>query len=111
MNDEKELFSLKYKKHQKRLILFLMIILLIFGALSIGFGLFISIYNYSKVLVIIGIIMVIIGVFDIPLAIKFYKYGVKKIDSYSKEEAYKRYCKVYGINTIKAKDDNNEKNN
>lgn len=108
-DNNQELYANKYRSHQRKLILVLAIILIIFGITFIGVGLFLIIYNYDKVILTIGIIMIIAGIFDIPLSLKFIKVARQKIDSYSDQEAYKRYLKIYGLQSIEKGESKDEK--
>ena len=96
-NEEIKRISLIYRKHQKRLSFGLMIAIVIIGVILIGLGLFISIYSREKYIVIAGVIMCILGGFDIPMIIAFNKKTQKRIDNMEDTECAKRYCKVYGI--------------
>ena len=91
-------YSTKYKKHQKKLSLFLMIAIIIISVILIGLGLFIAIYPNDKFLTFGGVVMIILGCFDIPMIITFNKKTQIRIDNMSNEEAVRRYCKIYGIN-------------
>jgi hypothetical protein len=53
--------------------------------------------------------MIIAGIFDIPLSLKFIKVARQKIDSYSDQEAYKRYLKIYGLQSIEKGESKDEK--
>lgn len=107
-NENVRIYANKYRSHQRKLILVLAIILIIFGVSFVGFGIFLCVENYNKSILIIGVVMILAGIFDIPLAIKFNKIAKQKIESYTDNEAYKRYCKIYGITSIEAKDKKNE---
>ena len=89
--------SIKYRKHQKRLSFVLMIIIVCLGIILVGVGIFISIYSKEKFIIIAGVIMAILGGFDIPLIITFNKRTQKRIDNMTDVECAKRYCRVYGI--------------
>ena len=60
-------YSKIYKKHQKRLSFIIMIIIIAMGIILIGLGLFIAIYFKETFMIVAGIIMAILGGFDIPL--------------------------------------------
>ena len=89
--------SIKYRKHQKRLSFILMIIIVVLGIILISVGLFISIYSKEKFIIIAGVIMAILGAFDIPLMITFNNKTQKRIDNMTDVECAKRYCRIYGI--------------
>ncbi len=91
-------YSKIYKKHQKRLSFIIMIIIIVMGIILIGLGLFIAIYFKETFMIVAGIIMAILGGFDIPLIISFNKKTQIRIDKMTEIEAAKRYCKIYGIN-------------
>ena len=74
-----------------------MIFLLIIGIIIIVAGLFVAIYQFDITKMIIGLIMVLTGILDIPLAFKFKSITTKNIQSMPAEEAYRRYCKIYGL--------------
>lgn len=90
-------YSEKYKKHQIRLSKGIMIFLLIVGIIFIGCGIFISIYNFNKYRIVVGIIMIVAGILNIPLGIKFKNISIANINKMKPEEAAVRYCKIYGI--------------
>ena len=98
MTKEKiEEYSKKYKHHQLKLSKGIMIFLIIVGVIIIAAGLFVSIYDFQVSKLIVGIIMIITGLLDIPLAFKFKSVTSNNINNMSDKEAYKRYCKIYGI--------------
>ena len=98
MTKEKiEEYSKKYKQHQLKLGKGIMIFLIVVGVIIIAAGLFVSIYDFTVSKLIVGIIMIITGLLDIPLAFKFKNVTANNITKMSNEEAYKRYCKIYGI--------------
>lgn len=103
-NDDIKEISVKYRKHQKRLSFVLMILIVSLGIILIGVGIFISIYSKEKFIIIAGVIMAVLGAFDIPLIIAFNKKTQNRIDKMTDIECVKRYCRVYGI------DYNNYKN-
>ncbi|MBQ3253869.1 MAG: hypothetical protein IJA65_04860, partial [Acholeplasmatales bacterium] len=63
-------YSKKYKTHQVRLSMVFMILLIILGIIFIGVGIFLVIY-YNDMWGITAI-MILAGIFNIPLGIKFY---------------------------------------
>ena len=94
-------YSIIYRKHQKKLSFGLMIAIIIISIILIGVGLFISIYSKEKFIIIAGVIMIILGGFDIPLIVGFNKKTQKRIDNMTDIECAKRYCRVYGIDFSK----------
>ena len=92
-----EEYSQKYRSHQLKLSKGIMIFLLVIGIIIIGSGLFVAIYDFDKAKLIVGLIMIITGIADIPLAIKFNKIVSRNINALNDIECYKRYCKIYGF--------------
>lgn len=87
----------KYRKHQIKLSFVLMIIIVIIGAGLIGVGIFLLCLEYELYRLITAIIMILLGLSDIPLGIRFYLSMKKRIAKISDIEAVKRYAKIYGI--------------
>ncbi|MGM9969306.1 MAG: hypothetical protein ACI35S_02805 [Anaeroplasma sp.] len=97
-NNKIKEFSDKYRKHQIKLAKGIMIFLTTLGVLFIGVGFFLILYKSDYYRIIIGIIMIIAGILNIPLGIKFKKLSIKATNSISDLEAARRYMKIYGIN-------------
>ena len=89
--------SKKYKKHQNRLINVISVIIIIAGIAFMSGGVAFIIISKEQVFIILGIIMIVAGILDILLVIKFLKYAHGVINNMSDEEADKRYKKIYGI--------------
>ena len=87
----------KYKKHQNKLINVISAIIIIAGIAFISGGVTFIIISKEQVFIILGIIMIVAGILDILLVIKFYKFAHNTINNMSDEEADKRYKKIYGI--------------
>ncbi len=98
MNEDKiKYYSEKYKNHQIKLAKIFMIIIISIGVILIGVGVFLIAYEYELYRMIVSIIMIILGISDIPIGIKFYFMNKKSISNLSDKEAIKRYAKIYGI--------------
>lgn len=105
MDKEKlEYYANKYRNHQYRLSLVVMIFIILIGLALIGVGLFLSIYDSDVYRIIIGVIMAILGVSDVPLGILFYRRVKRNIANLKDEEAVKRYARVYGVKPDDLKD-------
>lgn len=97
MTKEDELeYAKKYKKTAKKLGVIISIIISIFGIIIIGLGIFLSIYNKTTIMIIVGSIMGVAGILDIILAFKFKKFTDKRLEVISNKEACFRYCKIHG---------------
>ena len=92
-----EEYSVKYRAHQLKLSKGIMIFLITIGILIIACGLFIAIYYRKTENIVVGSIMVLTGLLDIPLALKFDKIVSRNINKLTDIECYKRYCKIYGF--------------
>ena len=92
-----ENYSEKYKKTASKLALGLMIFVIIVGGIIIAVGLFLAIYFKTTLLITMGSIMCVVGLFDILLAIKFYLATKKRIAKIKDEEAVERYKRIHGI--------------
>lgn len=90
-------YSKIYKKHQKKLSKIITIIIIIIGFLFIAGGIIIPILEYNNDNLFLGILMIVAGILDILLIIKFDKSNQRNISNMTDEEAAKRYCKIYGI--------------
>jgi len=86
-----------YKKTQKRLSLFLTVLILVVGVVVLSFGI-IFLISDSLSSIIIGIIMIIISILDIIMALKFYLTVKKRINNMTDIEAKNRYVKITGKN-------------
>ncbi len=94
---EEKNYSEKYKKTASKLALGLMIFVIIIGSVIIGVGLFLAIYFKTGLLITMGSIMAVVGVFDILLAIRFYLVTKRRIAKIRDEEAIERYKRIHGI--------------
>ena len=94
---EEKNYSEKYKKTASKLALGLMIFVIIIGSVIIGVGLFLAIYFQTGLLITMGSIMAVVGVFDILLAIRFYLVTKRRIAKIRDEEAIERYKRIHGI--------------
>ena len=105
MNKEKLLYySNKYKNHQIKLAIIFMIIIILIGLALIGVGIFLAIYESDTYRIIIGSIMGLLGISDIPLGILFYRRVKRNITRLKEEEAVKRYARIYGVKPDSLKD-------
>ena len=97
--DEKELeYATKYKKRIVLLALIFMIFIIIMGLGLISLGIYMIVVSEAKVeMIFVGIILLLMGVSDIPLGIYFRFRVNKRIKSMSDETAIKRYKRIYGI--------------
>ncbi len=91
-----EEFSNKYKNVQKKLSIAVMLFIILLGLVFIGVGIFLCVYEYHKVRLIIGIIMILAGLLNIALGIKFNRFSQKNISQMSKQEAARRYSRITG---------------
>jgi len=94
---ENENLALKYKKTAKKVSFFVMIFIIAVGAIILGFGLFIAIYYKTGLLIGVGSVMSVVGLFDILLGIRFNKATLKRIDKIKDSEAIERYKRIHGI--------------
>ena len=90
-------YAMIYRNHQIKLARIIEIFLIILGFIFIGVGIFFVSYQPDKYRIIIGIIMIIAGILDLPLGIKFRKLSIKATNTISDKEAALRYMKIYGI--------------
>ncbi len=90
-------YSQKYKNHQIKLSFIFMIIIILIGVALIGIGIFLICYKIEIYRIIVASIMILLGISDIPLGIKFYISIKKRILALDDIEAVKRYAKIYGI--------------
>ena len=97
--DEKELeYAIKYKKRVKLLALIFMIFIIIMGLGLIALGIYMIVVSEAKVeIIFVGVILLLMGVSDIPLGIYFRLRVNKRINNMSDETAMKRYKRIYGI--------------
>lgn len=94
--DKIEEFSKKYKSVQKKLSVAVMIFIVCLGLIFIGVGIFLCVYEYHRIRLIIGIIMVSAGLLNIGLGIKFNRFSQKNIEEMPKREAARRYSRITG---------------
>ena len=94
---ENENIALKYKKTAKKVAVAIMIFIILIGSIILGFGLFIAIYYKTGILIAVGSVMCVVGVFDILLGIRFNKVTKRRIDKIKDSEAIERYKRIHGI--------------
>ena len=89
----------KYRKWIKLLAIIAMIVIIIMGCGLIGLGIYmIAVSDSSLPMIFIGVVIMLMGVSDIPLGIVFRARVKKNNNNMSDEEALKRYKRIYGIN-------------
>ena len=90
-------YANKYYKGSLKFGLVFTILILIFGGIIILVSTILIVNRQTKPIILVSIIMYLASIFDITLAISFHKFNKLRISKISKEEACRRYCKIYGI--------------
>lgn len=91
----------KYKKTAKKLGLGISIFISFLGLVFIGVGIFLICYKQDLSLIIISIIMIVVGILDIILGIRFKFYTDKRLKKISDKEAIERYIRIHGYENKK----------
>lgn len=96
MDKEKiEEYSKKYKSVQKKLSVVVMIFIILVGLVFLAGGIYFC-FNENKILKFVGIVMIVAGVLNVALGIKFNSFSQKNLKELPEKEAAKRYCKITG---------------
>ncbi len=90
-------YATKYYKGSLKFGLIFTIFMIIFGLIIIFCATVIIIKRQTTPIILVSVIMYLASLFDITLALSFYKFNKRRISRISSEEAAKRYCKIYGI--------------
>lgn len=96
-SDKIALYAKKYRKMQSILILVLTIIFSIIGLLFVGVGLFLCCDTEEIAIIFISVIIIVAGVLNFLLAIKFRNFSINKLKKLNDNEAAKKYTKIMGI--------------
>lgn len=97
MDKEKiEEYSRKYKRVQKKLSVGIMVFILLLGIGFIGVGVFFLVYEFALTRAVIGGIMLVAGILNCLLGIKFNSYSQKNLREMPAEEAARRYSRITG---------------
>lgn len=94
-NEDLKIIEQLYKKGRIKALYIILSILFIASLLFIGFGIYVSI-AYKDTALIVGIIMIVTGILNVPLAFTFKKIQKKNIKNINQNECYIRYLKIYG---------------
>jgi len=97
MDKEKiELYAAKYKKHQTILSYIVAIVIILFGIALFAGGGFLAYYKESGFVLALAIIMIILGMADIWMSVRFIKFEKDKLQKMSSKEAATRYSRITG---------------
>ncbi len=99
--EEELLYSEKYYKGARKFGLFFSILIIFFGIIIILIATILLINRQTKPIIIVSIIMYIASLLDITLGIRFVSINKKRLKLIKPSEAALRYCKIYGIKTLK----------
>ena len=95
MDDKKEEFGNRYQHVQKILTIVVTVIISLFGLGIIVVG-FLLCFSENKYMPIIAVILIIIGIADIVLGVKFFKITLNRIKNMPLKEAAYRYSRITG---------------
>ncbi len=91
----------KYKKTAKKLGIAISIFISVLGLAFIGVGIFLICYKQDVSLIIISVIMMVVGILDIILGIRFKFYTDRRLEKISDREAFERYIRIHGYDNKK----------
>ena len=94
--EEIKQYSDIYRKHQIRLAKIIAVLIIFVAILLIIFGVIIAFISDELLIRIFGVVMTVMGIFDIPLAIWLIKKSKKTFMTFTDEECAKRYLRIYG---------------
>lgn len=98
--EEVKIYADKYRKTQKVLYkIFSGFIFLISLGLFTAATFLIIYSNNDTIIYVVSIIMILLGLVDIFVGIKFIKYSKKRFNTISDMDAAKNYCRIHGYNS------------
>lgn len=98
--EEIKIYADKYRKTQNILykVVSVFIFLISIALISVAVVLIIN-ANESKLIYVVSIIMILLGIADIFIGVKFIKHSKNRFNNISDIEAAKHYCKIHGFNS------------
>lgn len=98
--EEVKIYADKYRKTQKKLYKGFSVFIFLIAAILFIASIFLIINaDGSKLIYIVSIIMIILGIVDIIVAIKFIKHSKIRFETISDMDAAKNYCKIHGFDS------------